>query len=156
MSAGTTDHLMTNASPRMSSATNTTALIKMINAVITGKCLGRRDASDKGTTVPTYIFSAAHRVKAGPRAVRGLATLCSSILFTPAWQALRGCCRDWGEYRGSYHPLRAWGWLVDASSLLSPATPLVIRSPPRSFRLRGTSFWRERKPVSTVVDLADS
>src|SRR5271165_2054750 len=53
MSAGTTDHFKTNASPRISSTRNTTTLIEMISAVTTGKCLGRRDASDKGTKVPT-------------------------------------------------------------------------------------------------------
>src|ERR1035441_1814669 len=52
MSAGTTDHFKTNASPCASSPTNAKTLAAMINAVTAGKCVGRRDASDKGTTVP--------------------------------------------------------------------------------------------------------
>ena len=56
MSAGTTDHFATNASPRISSATNTATLVAMINVVITGKCTGRREASDKGMRVPTLFY----------------------------------------------------------------------------------------------------
>src|SRR5271169_4561234 len=68
MLAGTTTHCKTNASPRVSSTTNTATLTTMINAVMAGKCCGRRDASDNGTIVPTVVFSAAGcSGKDGPR-----------------------------------------------------------------------------------------
>jgi len=64
----------------------------MIDAVITGKCLGRRDASDKGTTVPTVcLLHCALRSTVLGRAERVLSfELVPLYLFKPTWQGRRG------------------------------------------------------------------
>src|SRR5262245_2727523 len=48
MFAGITDHLTTNASPRLSSRPKTRKFATMILTVTIGKCTGRRDASVNG------------------------------------------------------------------------------------------------------------
>src|SRR5882724_11795276 len=50
MSAGWSDHVVTNVSPPTSSIRNTSAFTAMMDAVITGKRLGRREASLSGIT----------------------------------------------------------------------------------------------------------
>src|SRR6266496_3901877 len=50
MSAGWSDHVVTNVSPPASSVKNTTTLTAMMAAVITAKRLGRRVASLSGIT----------------------------------------------------------------------------------------------------------
>jgi hypothetical protein len=54
ISAGITAHRATNASPSISSRKNTYAFAKTISNVTTANLRGRRDASDKGITVPTF------------------------------------------------------------------------------------------------------
>ena len=60
ISAGTTDHRCTNASPPISSNTKTIAFATMIAVVTMGKFLGRRDASDNGT-IPPMLSSSVFR-----------------------------------------------------------------------------------------------
>jgi len=50
MSAGWRDHVVTNVSPPMSSIRNTSTLTAMMDAVITGMRLGRREESLSGIT----------------------------------------------------------------------------------------------------------
>src|SRR5204863_9197666 len=50
MSAGCSDHVVTNVSPPTSSITNISAFTAMMDAVFTGKRVGRREASPSGIT----------------------------------------------------------------------------------------------------------
>src|SRR5881394_2421933 len=50
MSAGCSDHVVTNVSPPASSIRNISAFTAMTDAVITGKRVGRREASLSGIT----------------------------------------------------------------------------------------------------------
>src|SRR5256884_180995 len=52
MSAGVADHRVTKGSPPWSSKTKTSALTRMMTAVTTERCRGRRDASPSGIMVP--------------------------------------------------------------------------------------------------------
>src|SRR5437667_12597929 len=52
MSAGIADHRVTKGSPPCSSNTKTSALMRMMTAVTTERCRGRRDASPSGIMVP--------------------------------------------------------------------------------------------------------
>lgn len=56
MSAGVTDHRVTNASPPISSRTNTKTLIRMMSIVTMGVRVGRRDASESGI-MPAMLLS---------------------------------------------------------------------------------------------------
>src|SRR5437016_9386919 len=67
MSAGWSDHVVTNASPPTSSVKNTTTLTAMRDAVITGKRLGRREESLSGIT-PTSPSDPDHRLQMDHRA----------------------------------------------------------------------------------------
>src|SRR5256886_11688400 len=53
MSAGIADHRVTKDSPPRNSNTKTSALTRMMTAVTTERCRGRRDASPSGIRVPT-------------------------------------------------------------------------------------------------------
>src|SRR5208283_5071039 len=50
--AGTADHVVTNASPPISSSTKTKPFTRIMKTVTTGMCAGRRDASPNGIMVP--------------------------------------------------------------------------------------------------------
>src|SRR5215472_2227011 len=52
MSAGIADHLVTKASPWISSSTKTKIFTRMMRIVTTGMCTGRRDASLNGIRPP--------------------------------------------------------------------------------------------------------
>jgi hypothetical protein len=56
MLAGTAAQLSTNASPPSNSCTKTNPLITMMSSVVSGKCVGRRDASDNGIMVPMSLL----------------------------------------------------------------------------------------------------
>src|SRR5438876_12351923 len=53
MSAGIADHRVTEGSAPCNSNTETSALTRMMTAVTTERCRGRRDASPSGIRVPT-------------------------------------------------------------------------------------------------------
>src|SRR2546429_216021 len=62
MLAGTAAQLSTNASPPSNSCTKTNPLITIMSSVISGKCAGRRDASDNGIMVPTVFSRSSKRL----------------------------------------------------------------------------------------------
>ncbi len=64
MLAGTAAQLSTNASPPSNSCTKTNPLITIMGRVISGKCAGRRDASDNGMMVPTLFSRSSKRFDA--------------------------------------------------------------------------------------------
>src|SRR5438874_2167654 len=66
MSAGIADHRVTKGSPPCNSNTKTSALTRIMTAVTTERCRGRRDASPSGIRVPT-LFSALAGAGGEPR-----------------------------------------------------------------------------------------
>src|SRR6266849_6617989 len=94
MSAGIADHRVTKGSPPCNSNTKTSALTRMMTAVTTERCRGRRDASPSGIMVPMLSSTLAgaggerHRCVSSRHRRRGTYTYQETLQLTLATDLL--------------------------------------------------------------------